>query len=113
MVFKIPIGPISVNQLYFNVRGRGRVKTKSYQKWATDVFMLLPMVEVPDGDFGLAIVFGTPYYRTSDLDNMVKALVDVMQAKWAFDDVRINTYHLQKVPVKKRADAFIEFEVIQ
>lgn len=111
-MWTLPIVPISLNNFYHNVQGKGRVKTKKAKKWCEDLYLLLPMVDLPQGHFGLMMHFGTPYYATADLDNMVKPVVDVMQAKWEFNDKLIDNYVLRKSKTIMGC-GFIEFRFLQ
>jgi Holliday junction resolvase RusA-like endonuclease len=77
--------PPSVNALYRNVPGRGRVKTERYKTWlraagnevlATPLDRRVPIM----GRFTLIVLAGRPDKRLRDLDNLLKATGDLLQA---------------------------------
>jgi crossover junction endodeoxyribonuclease RusA len=81
-VFKLPLPP-SVNRLYLNVRGRGRVKTKHYRTWRKaagwELRAQMGMARlVLKGPIRVTIIAAKPDNRKRDLDNMAKALLDLL-----------------------------------
>ncbi len=77
--------PPSTNSLYRNVSGRGRVKTERYKTWlraagnevlATPLQRRLPI----EGKFTLTVLAGRPDKRLRDLDNLLKAVGDLLQS---------------------------------
>ena len=77
--------PPSVNALYRNVSGRGRVKTERYKTWlraAGNELLATPLGQrVPiEGKFILTVLAGRPDKRIRDLDNLLKAPLDLLQA---------------------------------
>ncbi len=102
---RIDIKPLSVNEVW---RGR-RFKTPKYKQYESDVLSLLTKIEVPDGKITLRLIAGFSS-KGSDIDNMVKPFVDILQKKYGFNDSRIYHMELNKKIVKK-GDEYIEFEI--
>lgn len=78
--------PPSVNSLFFNVRGRGRVKTKRYSDWIVDAGMAAKaQMRLHDyrveGPFGLEAIAYRPDKRKRDLDNLLKPILDLLGPK--------------------------------
>jgi Holliday junction resolvase RusA-like endonuclease len=72
--------PPTANNLFFNTRGRGRVRTDRYRTWAVaaggDVRRQNPgRIE---GQYSLDITLGRPDKRKRDLSNAIKALEDLI-----------------------------------
>jgi hypothetical protein len=79
--FSIPEKPPTVNQMYFNMPKRGRVKTTRYQKWISDatcdIELLKPRVEpVTTAKYGLIICLKK--HASSDYSNYVKPIEDLL-----------------------------------
>jgi Holliday junction resolvase RusA-like endonuclease len=93
---KIKIKPMSVN-----VAWRGtRYKTPQYNKYQREVLSILPDdLIVPEGLLKVYYEFGMS--KSSDLDNPVKPLQDILQKKYNFNDSRIMEAYIKKVIVKK------------
>jgi len=78
---ELPIPP-SVNALWFNAPGRGRVRTDEYRAWLKEAGWLLKeqrVVRIP-GTVGLQLLVGIPKRRRRDLDNTLKPLGDLLQS---------------------------------
>lgn len=103
---KINIKPLSVNACW---QGR-RFKTPTYKAYEEELLHMLPKgIKCPVGRLFLQITVGVSN-KASDLDNIVKPFVDVLQKKYGFDDKRIYGMDLWKEDVKK-GDEFISFEL--
>jgi crossover junction endodeoxyribonuclease RusA len=78
--FELPIPP-SANGLWFSASGRGRVKTDAYRAWLEEAGWTLKEqhVKALPGAIGLAVLAGLPK-RPRDLDNLLKATCDLLQA---------------------------------
>lgn len=79
--FNIPDKPPTVNQMYFNVPKRGRVKTTRYQKWIsntrTDIDLFKPSVgSVVTAKYGLIIRLKK--HGSADYSNYVKPIEDLL-----------------------------------
>ena len=102
---RLDIKPLSVNEAY---RGR-RFKTKQYTEYKKAILMMLPNVEIPEGNLELSITWGFSSHG-SDIDNPCKPFIDCLQAKYGFNDNRISVLHLEREQVKK-GDEFISFSI--
>ena len=102
---KVKIKPLSVNDAW---QGK-RFKTKEYKAYEGSVLLLLPKIDVPDGDLLLSLTFGLSS-KNADVDNPVKCFVDCLQKKYDFNDRRIYKMIVEKVDVKKGCE-FIDFSL--
>lgn len=72
--------PPSVNNLFVNVRGKGRVKTDRYRTWRSaagwDIKAAKP--EKFSGPVEISVVYARPDRRRRDLDNLFKAVADAL-----------------------------------
>jgi len=83
----LPIPP-SVNGLYRNVAGRGRVKTRKYEAWCSAAGWELEIQRAGQikGPYEAAITL--PPVR-GDIDNRAKALLDLLVAHGVTGDDRL------------------------
>lgn len=81
--YTLTLKPISLNNAYKNVRGRGRVKTKEYEAWHLGAAMELrgqflskgrPTFE---GPYSLDIRVGRKQTK-ADVDNLIKPIADAL-----------------------------------
>jgi Holliday junction resolvase RusA-like endonuclease len=78
----LPLPP-SVNALFANVRGKGRVRTTAYLRWAnhaqSSLWMQKPAGGFPlfDGPFNVQIT--VPLKARSDVDNLIKPIPDFLK----------------------------------
>lgn len=87
-VITIPIPP-SVNSMYVNVPRRGRVKSSAYVRWIKNAGWALqtqPHARVP-GKVNVLIEIRRPT-ANSDVDNRVKAALDLLVSHGVIDDDR-------------------------
>lgn len=76
----IPVPP-SVNALYRNVAGRGRVKTAAYKDWAGHAGWVLKSQHPEPVPGRVVIVLGIERASAaSDIDNRIKAIFDLLVA---------------------------------
>jgi Holliday junction resolvase RusA-like endonuclease len=92
----LPLPP-SVNGLYANVRGKGRVPTKRYRMWKNlagwDLkFSGLWAVRGP-----VKITIAVPTKAPADVDNYAKALLDILVTHQRIDDDK----HVQSVSISR------------
>jgi len=103
---KINIKPLSVNEVWM---GR-RFKTEKYKQYERDVLFLLPKLDVPSGiklKINLMVSFSNP---SSDLDNIAKPFIDILQKKYGFNDSQI--YYLTMIKrIVKVGFECIEFDI--
>lgn len=105
---KINIKPLSVNEAW---QGK-RFKTEKYKVYERALLHLLPSVTIPkDILYQLDIQF---YFsnKTSDLDNPVKLIIDIIQKKYDINDKNIYKLTVEKSIVKKGLEAF-EFSLYE
>ena len=100
---KINIKPLSVNQAW---QGR-RFKTKAYDKYISDMLMLLPKLKVSTEKLELEITFGLSS-RAADIDNPLKCFIDCLQKRYGFDDKMIYRLIVNK-DITKKGKEYIEF----
>ena len=98
--------PLSVNSVW---QGR-RFKTPAYKTYEKELMLLLPDLEIPDGNLAIPITFGLSS-KLSDIDNPVKPFMDILQKRYGFDDRRVYKMILEKKIVKK-GEEYIEFEIL-
>lgn len=103
---KLDIKPLSVNEAY---SGR-RHTTKKYKSYKQSLMLMLPKINIPDGELSINITWGFSS-AGSDIDNPCKPFIDCLQAKYGFNDNRVSLLHLERVKVKKGAE-FIDFSIV-
>lgn len=104
-MFGLKIKPLSVNKAW---QGK-RFKTNEYKAYEKAVSLMLPKLEIPEGDLHVFLEFGFSN-AASDLDNPIKPFVDILQKKYGFNDSRIHKYTLEKKKAAKGAD-YILFDI--
>lgn len=84
---KLPLPP-SANKLFFNVPGKGRVKTKAYTTWRKNaVLAIFAQVRADNRIAGpVALSLCVPSGMRGDLDNRLKATIDALVASNRIDD---------------------------
>jgi crossover junction endodeoxyribonuclease RusA len=86
----LPMLPPSVNSLYRNVPGRGRVKTDKYKDWLLEAGLIvntqLKSNERIEGPYGLRLRAYRPDKRRRDLSNLLKATEDLLVALGVVED---------------------------
>ena len=104
----IEIKALSVNNAW---KGK-RFKTQEYKDYEEILFYdKLPKIKIPEGKLELKIRVGFSS-RASDLDNILKPFIDVLQKKYKFNDNRIYKLKIEKEIILKGKE-FIEFEIIK
>lgn len=79
VAFNLPFPP-SVNNLFLNVQGRGRVPTNNYKQWRKDAgkeLMVQGVKRVP-GPVAVMIDLVAPDKRKRDCDNAIKPILDLL-----------------------------------
>ena len=103
---KIKIKALSVNDAW---RGR-RFKTQEYKDYEYELSFILPtFLEIPKGKLKLEMLVGFSS-KASDLDNILKPFIDVLQKKYGFNDNRIYKMEIEKEIVEK-GEEFIKFKI--
>jgi len=80
--------PCSVNAMYRNVKGRGRVKSQRYNTWlnAVNWQVAAQKPEKVEGDIEVAIFCKKPDRRKRDVDNCIKAVLDLLVSNSLIED---------------------------
>lgn len=104
---RINIKPLSVNECF---QGR-RFKTKKYLAYEKEALLKLKQVEVGKGRLSLSLLVGLSS-KNSDLDNILKPWIDILQKKLCFNDRQIYRLEVTKEIVPKGQE-FIEFEITE
>lgn len=100
---RISIKPLSANRAWY---GR-RFPSNDYHQYKKDLAFILPKMIVPEGNLKLTVTFAYSNTR-SDIDNGLKAFVDVLQENYGFNDNRIYELEVYKRIVKKGKE-YIDF----
>lgn len=101
----IDIKPISVNKCW---QGR-RFKTAEYKAYEQELLYKLPKkIELPKGEKSLLIQVGLSS-SLSDIDNIAKPFIDILQKKYKFNDKEIYYLQIIKEDVKK-GEEYIQFD---
>jgi Holliday junction resolvase RusA-like endonuclease len=103
---RIEIKPISVNECW---QGR-RFKTPKYKQYEKNLLKLLHKCFIPDAPYKLTIEVGFSN-SMSDIDNIAKPFIDILQKKYLFNDKDILELHLFKKKVQKTKE-YIKFSLI-
>ena len=105
---KIRIKPLSINKAF---QGK-RFKTVDYKAYEFNLTKMLPNeFKAPEGKLELNIKVG---YSSplSDVDNMLKPFIDILQKKYNFDDKMIYKIVIEKELVSKWRE-YIDWNLIE
>jgi len=106
----LPVPP-SVNTMYFNVPGRGRVKTKEYSLWRTAAVAMIQAQTLREkrieGHISIRIIL--PAKMRGDLDNRIKPLLDALVESKKIDDDR-NVQSIIITKTRKEDDCLVFVE---
>lgn len=105
-MINLNIKPLSVNEAW---QGK-RFKTLKYKQYERDMLLLLPTINVVDPPYRLNITVGFSN-KASDLDNILKPFIDILQKKYGINDKHIEILHIEKQIVTKKNE-FISFEIL-
>lgn len=84
---KISHKPPSVNQMYTNVSGRGRVPTKRYRTWKQAAQWDCVRAGKVSGPYVMQItVDRSMRHKNADIDNLCKPLSDLLQSEGIIDN---------------------------
>jgi Holliday junction resolvase RusA-like endonuclease len=99
------IKPLSVNQAW---QGK-RFKTPKYKKYERDLLLLLPAMKMPKAPYeiNIEVAFSS---KLSDLDNVLKPFLDVLQKKYGINDKDIFKLTAVKSLIPK-GNEFISFDI--
>jgi Holliday junction resolvase RusA-like endonuclease len=92
---KIPIKPLSINAAF---QGR-RFKTRKCKQYEKDISYYLPKNKKISGNVVIQYRFYLKYFKTTDIDNLIKILQDCLVQHGIIDDDRfIVAYVVNKHP---------------
>jgi Holliday junction resolvase RusA-like endonuclease len=103
---RIQIKPLSVNKAW---KGR-RYKTDDYKQCEHDVMWLLPKIKIPEPPFEIRFKFGFSS-KSSDWDNPVKPLQDILSKKYGFDDKLIRRAVVD-IEMVNKGQEYAEFDIL-
>jgi len=72
--------PPTANHMFFNVKGRGRVKTPEYAGWREHNAWFLKSLRLGSVEGDVRVDIELPINRRRDIDNAIKPLLDCLQA---------------------------------
>lgn len=104
---KVQIKPLSVNEAW---KGR-KFKTPKYKAYELELLHALEETDInwDKVPIELSLIVGLSN-RASDIDNIVKPFVDILQKKYKFNDRYIYRLIVEKTIVEKGSE-FIEFYI--
>jgi Holliday junction resolvase RusA-like endonuclease len=102
---KLEIKPLSVNEAW---QGK-RFKTPKYSQYEKNCLFLLPKILIPPKPYKLSIEVGFSN-SASDIDNVCKPFIDVLQKKYSINDKDIFELNVKKFIVKKGSE-YISFDI--
>ena len=104
---KLFIKPLSVNKAW---QGK-RFKTNEYKKYEENLLLILPKIKIINPPYRLNITVGFSN-KVSDLDNVLKPFLDILQKKYDINDKYIQILHVEKEVVTKNNE-FISFQIVK
>jgi Holliday junction resolvase RusA-like endonuclease len=106
--FNINQKPLSVNEAY---RGR-RFRTKAYIEFERCMLLKMPKGKIdPEQMLRVELFFGFST-KSADIDNPIKATLDLAQKKYGFNDKMVFELNVRKCLVKK-GDEFISMGIFK
>lgn len=85
MIYRLPF-PVSVNAMYRNVHGRGRVKSRTYLAWVKEAELVLAR-QRPRPFIGLAMLdIRIDSSRRGDCSNYIKGVEDFLVSSGILQD---------------------------
>jgi len=102
---RVDIKPLSVNECW---QGK-RFKTAKYKAYEKEMLYALPKLKLPEPPYSVYYEFGFSS-ASSDLDNPVKPLQDLLQKRYGFNDKHIYEMLVRRVKVRKGQE-YLKFEI--
>lgn len=92
----VPQKPMSVNKAWLGAKR----KSKEYRVYEENVSSRLPDLEIPEGRLKLIVYV---YYsnQRADIDNCLKPFIDILQARYSFNDCYVYELNVKKFIVNK------------
>ena len=104
VTFRIPQPP-SVNNLYRNVPGKGRVRSNEYRRWQTEAGWQVQATQPGQVSGAVTVSYQIPRpqdRRRRDIDNLAKPLNDLLVKHGVIeDDSRVQTVTLAYADVSE------------
>lgn len=95
MILTLPYPP-TVNTYYRNVKGRTLISKKG-REYRKAVIATVPMTAMMKGKLSVRIIAHVPDKRRRDLDNLLKAPLDALQAAGVYlDDSQIDSLFIAR-----------------
>ena len=89
LIIDLPLPP-STNNLYYNVQGKGRVKSREYRKWQESV--VLRFRNIGWFEDAVSVHIRVPHDRRRDIDNYAKPILDALVNHGVIRDDRYVDY---------------------
>lgn len=106
MTLRLPVPP-SVNSLYANVPGVGRITSRRYKQWQTEAGWQI-LIQKPKRIFGPYILSITvPQKMRGDIDGRLKAIIDLLWKQRVTDDDR----YAEGISIKRGDVTEMEIEI--
>jgi Holliday junction resolvase RusA-like endonuclease len=106
--FNIKQKPLSVNEAY---RGR-RFRTKAYIEFERSMLLKMPKGKIDSDQMLRVELFFGFSTKSADIDNPIKATLDLAQKKFGFNDKMVYELNVRKCIVKK-GDEFISMGIFK
>lgn len=81
--------PPSVNAMFRNVAGVGRVKTTAYKQWTRTAGWQVVAQKAPEFAGPVAVLIEADLPRNRDIDNAIKAVLDLLVSVNVLSDDRL------------------------
>lgn len=96
------IKPLSANEMHL---GR-KVDSAKYRKYTENLKRILPDISIPEGSIRVRIL-ACLSSKLSDLDNILKPFLDVLQKRYGFNDRDVYRIDAEKKIVKKGQEKLV------
>ena len=104
-MIRLDIKPLSVNECW---QGK-RYKTDKYKAYEKLLLLTLKPLKLPKAPYKVMYEFGFSS-GSSDLDNPIKPLQDILQKKYGFNDKLIFEMNVRRVKVPK-GEEYLKFDI--
>lgn len=109
MLIRLPVPP-STNNLFLNVRGRGRIASPQYRAWRTEAGLKLNLAKpMPFGKAKVQVTLFVPRKPARrDIDNFAKGPLDLLVSHKVIDDDR----YVERLNIERHDDADLLLSVM-